>query len=320
MHSVFALLALLAVCTSGVAPAAGYPDKPVRLIVPFVAGGSYDTVARIIAQPLAESFHQQIVVDNRPGASGSIGANLVAKAAPDGYTLGMFGNNQLITSAVNEHLPYNLLVDFAPVMRVAKLDMVIVVNPQLPVRSLQELIALLKEHPGKYFYGSGGVAGAPHLATEQFKALTGINVVHVPYKGGGVAVTGLVSNEVQMMMLNMISVEPQVKAGRLRALAIAAKSRSALMPEVPTTAEAGFPGYVAAQWYGIVAPAHLPPIVLQKLSAQLIQIAALPSVRAKLAKQGADVMIESPPEFAAYLNQATAGIRKIAIAAGVHAD
>jgi tripartite-type tricarboxylate transporter receptor subunit TctC len=302
MRTAFLLLTL-AVAAAGATPSAGnYPEKPVRLIVPFVAGASYDTVARIVTQPLAESLRQQIVVDNRPGGSGIIGANLVAKAVADGYTLGMFGNNQLITSAVNNRLPYNLLTDFTPVMRVAKLDMVVVVNP------------------GKYYYGTGGVAGAPHLATEQFKALTGVNIVHVPYKGGGLAVTGLVSNEVQVMILNMISVEQQVKAGRLRALAIAAKNRSALLPDVPTTAEAGLAGYELSQWYGIVAPAGLPAAILQKLAGELARIVSLPSTKAKFATQGADAIVESPGEFATYLAQDMAATRKIAAAAGVHPE
>jgi tripartite-type tricarboxylate transporter receptor subunit TctC len=205
----------------------------------------------------------------------------------------MFGNNQLITSAVNPNLPYNFPGDFTPVTRVAVLDSVIVVNPALPARSLKELIALLKDNPSKYYYGSGGVAGAPHLATERFKAMAGINIVHVPYKGGGLAVTGLVSNEVQMMILNMLSVEQQVKAGRLRALAVAAKKRSPLLPDVPTAEEAGLPGYEASQWYGIVAPGHLPKTVLEKLSAELKRITARPDIKAKMATQGADVMYES---------------------------
>jgi tripartite-type tricarboxylate transporter receptor subunit TctC len=316
-------IVLLAVVSAhaGAAPGvADYPSKPVRLVVPFVAGASYDTVARIVAQPLAESFGQQIVIDNRAGASGIIGANLVAKAPPDGYTLGMFGNNQLITSAVNHKLPYSLIADFTPVMRVAKLDMVVVVNPSLPAKSLKELVAILKEQPGKYHYGSGGVAGAPHLATEQFKALAGVNVVHVPYKGGGLAVTGLVSNEVQMMILNMISVEQQIKAGRLRALAIAAKNRSPLLPDVPTTAEAGMPRYEASQWYGIVAPARLPQPLLQKLSSELARIVAQPATRQKFATQGADAMTESPAEFAAYLKQDLAETARLAAAAGVRAE
>lgn len=317
----FAILLLACACGhAGSAIGGPYPDKPVRLVVPFVAGASYDTVARIVAQPLADSFHQQIVIDNRAGASGTIGANLVAKAAPDGYTLGMFGNNQLITSAVNSKLPYDLIADFTPVMRVAKLDMVIVVNPALPAKSLKELIALLKEQPGKYYYGSGGVAGAPHLATEQFKALAGVSIVHVPYKGGGLAVTGLVSNEVQIMILNMISVEQQIKAGRLRALAVAAKNRSPLLPDVPTTAEAGMPGYDSSQWYGIVAPARLSQPILHKLSAELTRIVALPATRQKFATQGADAITETPAEFAAYLKRELKETAKLAAAAGVRPE
>lgn len=314
------VLVLTAAAAGGAQTAGTYPDKPVRMVVPFVAGASYDTVARIVAQPLSEAWQQQIVIDNRPGASGIIGANLIAKAAPDGYTLGMFGNNQLITSAVNPNLPYNFLADFTPVTRVAVLDSVIVVNPALPARSLKELIALLKENPGKYYYGSGGVAGAPHLATERFKAMAGVNVVHVPYKGGGLAVTGLVSNEVQMMILNMLSVEQQVKAGRLRALAVAAKKRSPLLPDVPTAEEAGLPGYESSQWYGIVAPAHLPKTVLDKLSAELKRITTRPDIKAKMATQGADAMYESAQEFAAYLAQDMAATRKTAAAAGVQPE
>lgn len=313
------MLLWLAIASAGAARAAdNYPDRPVRLVVPFVAGASYDTVARIIAQPLAGIFRQQIVVDNRAGGSGIIGANLVAKAVADGYTLGMFGNNQLITSAVNNKLPYDLIADFIPVARVAKLDMVVVVNPALPARTLKELIALLKEQPGKYYYGSGGIAGAPHLATEQFKALTGVNVVHVPYKGGGLAVTGLVSSEVQMMILNMISVEQQIKANRLRALAIAAPRRSMLLPDVPTTAEAGLPGYEASQWYGIFAPARLPGPLLQKLSVELRRVVELPATRQKLATQGADAMMETPAQFTAYLKQALVETKALAAAAGIH--
>ena len=320
MKFVIALLGWAIAQAGAAAGANDYPNKPVRLVVPFVAGASYDTVARIVAQPLAESFGQQVVIDNRAGASGSIGANLVAKAAADGYTLGMFGNNQLITSAVNKKLPYDLITDFTPVMRVARLDMVIVVNPALPAKSLKELIALLKAEPGKYYYGSGGVAGAPHLATEQFKALAGVNIVHVPYKGGGLAVTGLVANEVQLMILNMISVEQQIKAGRLRALAVAAKSRSPLLPEVPTTAEAGLPGYESSQWYGIVAPARLPQPIQQRLSSELTRIVAQPATRQKFATQGADAMSETPAEFAAYIKRDLAETARLAAAAGVRPE
>ena len=312
-----AAFALAAALCAQAADAQEYPNRPVRVVVPFVAGASYDTVARIVTQPLAEILRQQFVVDNRAGGSGVIGANLIAKAAPDGYTIGVIGNNQLITSAVNKALPYDLVADFTPVTRVARLDMVIAVNPALPARTLKELIALCKSQPGKFYYGSGGVAGAPHLATEQFKALAGIDIVHVPYKGGGLAVTGLVSNEVQIMVANMISIEPQAKSGRLRALAIAAKSRAALLPDVPTTAEAGMPGYESSQWYGIVAPARMPPAIVKTLLGAIERVLAQPATRQKLATQGAEPMTETPAEFAAYLKKDIADTARVAAAAGV---
>lgn len=297
-----------------------YPTKPIRMIVPFVAGGSYDAIARLVAQPMSAEWKQQIVIDNRPGATGIIGTELVARAAQDGYTIAMFGGNQTLTPAVRSKLPYDMLRDFAPITRVALLGNVITVHPSVPAKNLKEFIAQLKANPGKYHYGSGGIAGATHFASLQFTLMTGVNVVHVPYKGGGLAVIGLLANEVQMMMVNILSAEPQIKAGRLRGLAVAAKKRSAVLPEMPTTAEAGLPGYEYIQWYGIFAPAGTPKPVLAKLHAEISRVVSLPDIKSNLATQGAEPMLETPQELATFVKQDIESNRKIAKATGIQAE
>ncbi|MBI3069546.1 MAG: tripartite tricarboxylate transporter substrate binding protein [Betaproteobacteria bacterium] len=291
------------------AAAQNYPTKPVRMIVPFVAGGSYDAIARIVAQRMSEGWQQQIVVDNRTGATGIIGTELAARAAPDGYTIAMFGGNQTL-----------MVKDFAPITRVALLGNVISVHPSVPAKSLKGFIALLKANPGKYHYGSGGMAGATHFATLQFTLMAGVNVVHVPYKGGGLSVTGLLANEVQMMMVNILSAEPQIKAGRLRGLAVAAKKRSPVLPDIPTTAEAGLAGYEYIQWYGIFAPAGTPEPVLARLHAEISRVVSLPDVKAKLATQGAEPMLETPRELAAFVKREIETNRKIAKETGIRPE
>ncbi|OGA38890.1 MAG: hypothetical protein A3G24_07840 [Betaproteobacteria bacterium RIFCSPLOWO2_12_FULL_62_13] len=297
-----------------------YPTKPIRMIVPFVAGGSYDAIARLVAQPMSEEWKQQIVVDNRPGATGIIGTELAARAAPDGYTIAMFGGNQTLNPVVRSKLPYDMLRDFAPITRIALLGNVITVHPSVPAKSLKEFVALLKANPGKYHYGSGGIAGATHFASLQFTLMTGVNVVHVPYKGGGLSVTGLLANEVQMMMVNILSAKPQIKAGRLRGLAVAAKKRSAALPDIPTTAEAGLPGYEYIQWYGIFAPAGTPKPVLAKLHAEISRVVSLPDIKTKLATQGVEPMLETPQDLAAFVKQDIETNRKIAKATGIQAE
>lgn len=304
---------------AGVA-AQNYPTKPVRMIVPFVAGGSYDAIARIVAQRMSEGWQQQIVVDNRTGATGIIGTELAARAAPDGYTIAMFGGNQTLTPAVRSKPPYDMVKDFAPITRVALLGNVISVHPSVPAKSLKGFIALLKANPGKYHYGSGGMAGATHFATLQFTLMAGVNVVHVPYKGGGLSVTGLLANEVQMMMVNILSAEPQIKAGRLRGLAVAAKKRSPVLPDIPTTAEAGLPGYEYIQWYGIFAPAGTPKPVLARLHAEISRVVSLPDIKAKLATQGAEPMLETPQELAAFVKREIETNRKIAKETGIQPE
>jgi tripartite-type tricarboxylate transporter receptor subunit TctC len=301
----------LGVVATGLA-AQNYPIRPIRMIVPYVAGGSYDTVARIVAQPLSDRLKEQVVIDNRPGASGLIGTEMVARATPDGYTIAMFGDNQTLTAAFHRKLPYDMLKDFTPITRVAQVDYVVTVHPSVAAKSLKDFIALLKANPGKYNYGSGGAGGTAHFASALFTLKAGVNVVHVPYRGGGLAVIGLVANEVQMMVLNIISAEPQIKVGRLRGLAIAAKERSPLLADVPTTAEAGLPNFEWNQWYGIFVPVGTPKAVLAKLHAEITRVISLPEVKAKVESQGARPMLETPQNLADFVKQNIEDNRKIA--------
>ena len=307
-------------CAFALSAHAAYPTKPVRLIVPYVAGGSFDTVARQIAQPLGEKLGQQVVVDNRAGATGIIGTETVARAQPDGYTIGLFGGNQVLSAAVRPKLPYDMLNDFQPIGRFATIDNVVAVHPSLPAKSLKELIALLKASPGKYQYGSGGYAGDTHFTGALFALAAGVELLHVPYKGGGLAVTGLVSNEVQLMVVNLISAEPHIRSGRLRGLAIAAKQRSPLLPDVPTASEAGLPGFEWAQWYSLFAPVRTPRPIVARLRTELERIVASPDFNKKLTSQGAQPVTETPEQTRAFVKEMLEVSRKIAKSANIRAE
>jgi len=296
------------------------PERPLRVVLPFVAASSYDSIMRMLAEPLGLALKQQVVVDNRAGASGIIGADIVAKAAPDGHTLALLGDNHLIFPAIGKQTPYDLFNDFAPIMRVAKLDNVVVSHFSVPARTLKELIALFKANPGKYKFGSGGTAGTTHLAGERFALMAGVNILHVPYKGGGTAVTGMLGNEVNMMIANMVVIKPHVQSGRLRAYAVAANKRSDHLPGVPSTAEAGLPGLEVPQFYALFAPARTPSRVLNRLEMALKQILTSPAFRTRVETQGADVVDSNPKELAIFLQQQLAGYRKTAQAAGIKAD
>lgn len=315
-------LAVLAALGLTVAPlhAQWSPERPIRVVTPFVAGSSYDSIMRMLAEPLGQALRQQVVVDNRAGASGIIGADIVAKAAPDGHTLAFLGDNHLIFPAIGKQTPYDLFRDFMPVMHVAKLDNVVVSHASLPAQTLKELIALLKANPGKYKYGSGGQAGTTHLAGERFATLAGVNILHVPYKGGGTAITGMLGNEVNLMIANMVVIKPHVASGRLRAYAVAASKRSEHLPGVPSTAEAGLPGLEVPQFYALFAPAKTPAAVLSRLDNDLKQVVNSPAFRTRVETQGADVVGASASELAAFLQQQLASYRKTAQAAGIKAD
>ena len=314
------IILLALVFTSAVVQAQTYPQRPIRIVVPYPAGASYDTVTRVLGEGLADRLKQSIIVENRPGASGIIGAELVAKATADGYTLGMLGDNHTILPAVGRKTPYDLFRDFAPIMRVASLENVVVVHPSVPATTLKEWIVLLKTNPGKYRYGSGGAAGSSHLAAARFTQLAGVDMLHVPYKAGGIAVTGLLGNEVQSMVLNMISAKGNVLGGRLRALAIASRERSPHLPNVPTAAEAGLPGLEVSQFYALMAPARTPSAVLARLDSDVRQVAQSDSYRKRLDAQGATPGTGGAQELAAFLKREIEQNRSTAQAAGITAE
>jgi tripartite-type tricarboxylate transporter receptor subunit TctC len=277
-----------------------YPTQPIRLIVPFPPGGGTDTGARIVAQKLGEALGQTVVVDNRGGAAGIIGTELAAKAAPDGYTLVM-GNigTHAINPALYRKLPYDPVRDFVPVTQVCALPMFLVVNPAVPAKSTSELIALAKAQPGKLNYASAGSGNAIHIAGELFKSMGGVDIVHVPYKGGAQATTAVLSGEVQMTFLSIAESVQNVKAERVRAIAVTGSRRSAAFPDVPTVAEAALPGYESISWLGIFAPAGTPPSIVAKLNATLVKVLGQPDVKEKLLGIGAEPIANSAEQFAA---------------------
>jgi tripartite-type tricarboxylate transporter receptor subunit TctC len=283
-----ALGALLAVLASAAWGQAAYPSHPVRIVVPFPAGGTTDILAREVAQTLSQSLGQPFVVDNRPGAAGNIGADLVAKAAPDGYTLlmGTVGTHA-INASLYAKMTYDHVKDFTPVILVAGVPNVLEINPSLPVNSVQELIAYAKANPGKVNFASSGSGTSIHLSGELFKTMTGVQMTHVPYKGSAPALQDLVGGQVQIMFDNLPSSLALIKAGKLKPLAVTSATRSAALPGVPTVAEAGVPGFEASSWFGLLAPAGTPKDVVAKLNANVAKWLATPEAKEKLAGQGA---------------------------------
>ena len=264
---------------------AAFPDRPVRLVVGFAPGGS-DIGGRILAQKLSELWGQPVVVENKPGAAGNIGADAVAKAAPDGYTMLLFVNSYAINTTVHKNLSWDLMRDFAPVGRYVSSPMVVVVNDKLPVKNLRELIDHAKANPGKLNFGSAGSGTAPHLVGEQFALQTGLKMVHVPYKGSGPAVMGLLSDEVQLSFAASSSIDSFIKDGRLKPLAVTTARRDPLYPELPTITEAGVPGFVADIWYGFVVPAKTPKDVVKKLADDLARVMGDADTQSKLRQRG----------------------------------
>jgi tripartite-type tricarboxylate transporter receptor subunit TctC len=321
IDAVRSLFLVLAVVASTAAHGQVYPAKPIRLIVPFPPGGAVDFYARVVQPPLSEMLGQPIVIENKAGASGMVGAELVAKSAPDGYTL-LLGNiaSLAINVGIYPKMPYDPLKDLTPIVRTVDVNYALVVHPSLPVKTVPELIAYAKANPGKLAYGSAGSGSLPHLGTELFKAQTGTDMVHVPYKGGGPMVTDLLGGSVQMVIADQANLMPHVQAGKLRALAVATPKRSPNAPELPTIAESGVAGFDATAWQGLVGPAGLPPDVVKRLNDAFNKAMAMPAVREKLLGGGLEPVGGTPEQFAAFIGSEIAKWTRIAKDVGAKAE
>lgn len=281
-------------------PAQDYPARPIRVIVPYAPGGGTDTAARIVGQKLSEKWNQTVVVDNRPGAAGIIGSDLVAKAVADGHTLLIAAGAHAINPSLYAKLPYNVRKDFARVAFLVTAPNILVVNPQLPATSVKGLIALAKSKPGQLNFGSGGAGQTPHLAGELFKSMAGVDMTHVPYKGGAPATLDLVGGRLSLMFGGMVLTLPHVKAGKLRALATTGAKRANAVPDLPTIAESGLPGYEADEWFGLWGPAGTPGPIVQKLNAAVREILRAKDSQDRFAGLGAEVIDMDTGQFAAY--------------------
>jgi tripartite-type tricarboxylate transporter receptor subunit TctC len=297
------LLAALLAWTAPAAVAQPYPAKPVRIVVPFAAGGPADLYARAIGEKLQGAMGQSFVVENRPGAGSIVGTDAVAKSPADGYTLLMMSNTHTVNESLVPDKPFQLLRDFVPVAPVNYSDLVMVVHPSVPAGNLREFIALARSKPGSLNYASSGNGTPYHMAGELFKAMAGVDILHVPYKGSSGARTDILGGQVQMMFDAITTMAPNVQAGKLKALGTSGKSRTAVLPDVPTVSEAGVPGYDAVIWLGIMAPAATPRAIVDRLNAEITKITNAPEMKAAWAKQGAVAMSMSPDEFTRFMRE-----------------
>lgn len=326
----FFLGSALAQTDSTVAPAAvpetrdtaapGYPNRPLRWIVPYGPGGGADTVARMVGQKLAESWAQQVVIDNRPGAAGIVGADVAAKAKPDGYTLLMAATPHAVNVSLYNQLPFDLTRDFAAVILVASFPNILVTHPSVPVASIKELIAFAKSRPGQLNFASNGNGTSPHLAMELFKTLAGIRMIHVPYKSSSQALTDLLGGQVSLMFPNLPSALPHVRAGKLKALAVTGIKRSPAAPGIPTMAEDGVPGYAADTWNGILVPAATTKGVVIKLNSELAKLLHRPDLKERLLTLGAETTGSTPEEFSAFIKAEITKWAQVIKNAGIRAD
>ena len=296
----FAALALAWLAASQVC-AQNFPTRPLRLVVPYAAGGSTDVLARLIGQKLTETLGHPVVIDNRSGAGTLIATEIVAHAAPDGHTLLMATPPLVVAEALYKAVPFNVARDFAAVTNVAATSNVLVVHPAVVAQSARELIAMAKAQPGRLVYGSSGIGGASHLAVALFASMAGVELLHVPYKGGALAVTDLLGGRLALMFANLTTVQPHIKSGKLRALAIGTAQRSLVVPELPTVAEAGVPGYEANNWNGVVAPAATPRAVIERLQREIRAIVEAPELRSRLLQSAFEPVADSPQAFRRYL-------------------
>lgn len=320
MHKAFFwLAAAIALGPFAAAQAQTYPNRAIRLVGPFPPGGSNDLIARIVAGKLDESLGQRVVVDNRPGGNGVIGTQIVARAAPDGYTILWVPAVHAINAALQSNLPYDSIRDFSPVTNIASAPNVLVVHPSVPARSVRDLIRLAKTRPGELNYGSAGVGYPSHLAGEMLNSMAGVRIVHVPYRGAGPAMTDLIAGQIQLSYPSLPGVLPHLKSGRLRALAVTSAKRSSVVAELPTVGET-LPGYSIETWFGIFLPAGTPGEVVARLQTEIVRIIRLPDVRELLSAQGADVIGSTPEEFAAYVKSEIEKWKRVIKAAGVRPE
>lgn len=314
--------ATIAALTHGINPAAAqaYPSKPIRMVVPFPAGGGIDTVARVIAPKLAESLGQPVIIDNRVGASGTVGTEAVAKAAPDGYTLLATFASHAQNASLYPKLGYDTVKDFAPITLIATVPNILVINPSLPVKTVKELVALAKKHPDEILYASIGNGTPAHLSAELFNSMAGIRMTHVPYKGAAASIVALISGETQLTFTTVLVAMPHIKSGRLRALGVASLKRSTVLPDVPTIDEAGVRGYESNAWYGLLAPARTPQPILDQLHRETVKTLQNNDVRDNLKGQGAEPVGNAPREFAVIIADEIEKWRRVVLATGARAD
>lgn len=317
--SMIALSASLAL-TFNLAHAQEYPNKPIKIVVPFAAGGAVDSIARVIGQRLSVQVGQPVLIDNRPGASANLGADIVAKSPPDGYTVLLSANALATNTTLFPNAPFNALRDFAPVAYVGYAPLVLVVPTAFPAKSLKELIALAKQQPGKLNYASAGNGSSQHLAGEMLKISAQIDALHVPYKGGAPALTDLLGGRISYMMQNPIEVLPHIKANQLRPLFVGSSKRLSLLPDTPTASEAGLPGYEATVWWGVVAPVKTPKEVVAKLNAELVKALGDPGVKDKLTEMGVVINPSSPQQLGEFLKLETDKWAKVIKTSGIQAD
>jgi tripartite-type tricarboxylate transporter receptor subunit TctC len=298
-----------------------YPSRPIRIVSPFPPGGGADTVARVMADKLAERFAQGVVVDNRPGASGTIGANIVASAAPDGHTLLVASSSNLAANPALQGLTAKqVLKDFTPVSLISSVAYVLVIHPSVPAKNVAEFLRVAKSQPGKLNYATSGTGSASHLAMELFKHMGDVNLVHVPYKGSSPAAIALIGGQVQAGFNNLVPAQPHIKSGRLRALGLSSSSRWSGMPDVPTIAEAGLAGYEAVQWYGMLMPAHAPPALVDRLYREVSGILQQPEVRERMSHESTEVIGSTPAGLTRQIETEIAKWTKVVKAAGIRVE
>ena len=320
-HWAVAAVALHALFVASSAWPQSYPFKPVRFIVPFPPGGGNDLLARELAQHLSEPLGQPVVVDNRPGASTIIGTELAAKAPPDGHSIFMGNNSTLcINPNLYKKLPYDAVKDFAPVSLLASAPFVLLVHPALPVKSVKDLLALARAHPGELNYGSAGIGIATHLAGEMFNLLGNVKTVHIPYKGAGPAMSDLIAGHIQFTFNNVLTALPHVRSGRLRALAVTSKTRSAVLPDLPAVAESGMPGYEAGVWYAVLVPARTAPQIVNRLHGEFTRALQNPKVQERISGDGAQVIGSTPAVLGKTIEEDIARWEKVIRQAGLALD